>query len=291
MDKRQLLRWVIKNDKLVKGQGGKILKHAIALGGVLGKNCPKHHIESSYNSRDLDRIIKITHIYHFKNKRLIILADLIRSNLLAAFLKEINKAQKTNFNTEFFENIFQVPVHTNKKNDAVTINFDYDTKNFKIIKVSIFFNPKIDFFKKIFYKFPINGRRNAKKQWEFIGIDFLKENGIALKIYNKYKALPGKFALPSEERKVKEIFHIIKNYCNPDSILLMEKSNLGEKKFIFGGCYLYYDSRNNIFDVSMIKNNFAKLNKFFKKFIADSGEFNVNFFVIKPQKTIEIYFK
>jgi hypothetical protein len=255
-----------------------------------GKASSSYHIESSFNSREQEKIVKIIQVFKFKGSALRRILDL---SPLRAYLKLINQRQKARFKLTLIEKLSKINIYTKRDNDFLSINFDFDIARNQIVKISLYFNPEIETFKAVFGEFipqPIEFQQNL----ELVGVDLLPNEKIFLKTYRHYKdniQLGYRKANLGEQGIVAEVEQLGMKLRYP-FLLFLDKIELGKQRWKFGGCYLYCEN-NKILDLEMQNFKFTALQKkFFQniKKMLNLNHFRISFFVIKPKQVVEIYF-
>lgn len=293
--------WIHKN-RLLKGAGYpvKILFYqAIELGERLKRQKTKHQIETSFNSRDKQTLLKITHIFHlFRCKKETITAfNFIEGEKLISFIDNINKILNLKFNLEIFRYLLKIPQSPIlAKEQALIINFDLKIPNQEFKKISIAFNPQqIKQIEEVFKKTIPLKQIYGKKNLAFINIDFYNDGKISFKIYYFYKKLPLKFNMRELQRdNLYRIFRVIsKKVMPPHYIFIMQKFNPLKNKLIFGGAYFCYDENLSALKLKkIIKIGFnIKYNSFLKEVCNQINNFNISFLAFKPKNLIEVYFR
>jgi len=297
MNTIQFKKWLQKNF-FKKIDNYEILKKAIQLGNVKQEKI-KHEIESSFNSKEKLKLIKLTHIYSltYPKNRIIRAQDFIKIKEFLIFLENVK--EKTNFHLDIslIKKIINLPLSPIlKKEKKFVVNLDF--KGGKIMKMSLAFNPKslsklLKFFSEDFSILP----KIKKKSLAFVNIDFYPNNNAKLKFYYFYE-ISNNLEKLIIFRKIKSLsiiktLNLLLNSKFPKNyIYVMEK--LEKNRLRFGGIYFCFSKKDKI----KLRDFLAlKLPLNWKIFLIHLNhlnlisKFNITFFAFKPRNMIEIYFR
>lgn len=251
------------------------------------------HLESSFNSNELEKIVKVIQVFKFDKMNGEKLIKMFNLKPLRKHLSLLNQRQGSNFNLDCIDKISKMDIWNKKDNDFFSLNFDFDIDKSKIEKVSVYFNTDCRIFGKIF-GVSFFQEEKFQENLELIGIDLSSDGKIFLKTYRQYDGNIEDYAGRNGKEKKMIINKLDKlgSRFNYHFMLLLDKVEVGKKRWKFGGCYLYCEN-NDILALTgkdfKLTTGQRKLFDFTKGLIKKHHR-RLSFFVLKPEDVLEIYF-
>lgn len=301
MDKEEYKSWTnyFLKQPLINAQ--KLFFEMINLGSCLKRaSSPaiNYHIETSFNSEEKLRSIKIAHIFRYpifldeKNSQ-----NFIKDNLLLNFVKKINKNQRCDFNLSAFKFILSIPLSSGNKNDVIVFYADFNLYHNNFSKISVHLNPSKNALPMAINQFLqfLKIKNNISiplsvflKNLDFLGFDFYPTSECQLKIYRREKKLPENLSKKNKKLFYQIISQINKINLNERTILLMNKFNNKGVSLVRPDVYIYCE--NLIHYKNLFRFDFLDSYKDFLKEIKPYVNLLTLTWIILKNKKLELYF-